>query len=200
MTLENEVSSINEPALVVLLEIALAATTPKQIALSLGKSPPAVMKQLNWLRERGWIRRGEKKGKLQHYEIVWNKIISFFLRKAPKLNYVNNIEIQQFPSFVHKLSRNERFKELFIYYLMERYRSRKALFGTLGFNIPQSVPQLMENFENSLIYLLPKIKKKPKTKEDKELFRLLEKWRENASDYIPAYRPLESAFKKMGLA
>jgi len=37
------------------------------------------------------------------------------------------------------------------------------------------------------------------TKEDKELLSLLKKWREIASEYVPAYRPLESAFKNLEL-
>ncbi|WNZ29953.1 MAG: ArsR family transcriptional regulator [Candidatus Bathyarchaeota archaeon] len=194
------VLEISEPALTVLFEIASSVNTPKQIALSLDKSPPAIMKQLNWLREMGWIKRGEKRGKLQQYIIDWNKILIFFLRKAPKLNYLKETtKLQYFPTLASKLSQNERFKQLFIFYIMERYKSRRELFRIVGFDIPLSVPQFMENFEDSMIYLLPQIQKKAKTSEDKELLKLLKEWKKNAEDYIPPNAPLKAALKKMDL-
>lgn len=182
-------------ALTVLEGIALGTTTSKHLALSLGKSPPAIMKQLNLLKEIGWVKLGEKKGKFQHYEINWDRVILFYLSKAPRLQYASNHSEEAY-DLRRRLRQNERFKLLFINYMMERYRIRKLLLETLGFCIVPSVPEIMENFEESLLYLLPKIK--VKSKEDKELLTLLKKWAKFASKYVPAYRPLESALKSLG--
>lgn len=194
---KEKMPSEKSPALAVLGEIALGATTPKHLAVSLDKSPPAIMKQLNLLKEIGWVKLGEKKGKFQHYEINWDRVVSFYLSKAPRLRYASH-----FLGGVHnlrqRLCQNERFKQLFINYMMERYRTRKALLETLEFSVVPSVPEVMENFEESLIYLLPKIKVESKTKEDKELLMLLKKWTEFASKYVPPYRPLELALKNLG--
>jgi len=196
---KEKMPSEKSPALAVLGEIALGATTPKHLALSLDKSPPAIMKQLNLLKEIGWVKLGEKKGKFQHYEINWDKVVSFYLLRAPRLKFAAYyIDSGQVHGLIRKLSQNERFELLFINYLMERYRSQKALLKVLGFYVAQSVPDIMENFEESLLYLLPKIKVKSKTKEDNELLTLLKKWAEFASKYTPAYRPLELALKNLG--
>ena len=84
---KEKMPSEKSPALAVLGEIALGATTPKHLALSLDKSPPAIMKQLNLLKEIGWVKLGEKKGKFQHYEINWDKVVSFYLLRAPRLKF-----------------------------------------------------------------------------------------------------------------
>lgn len=190
---------MKSPALAVLLEMASGATTPKHLSLSLDRSPPAIMKQLNYLRKTGWIRLGEKEGKFQHYEIDWDKLISFYLSKAPKLHFIAYYtDSHRVHDLVQKLTQCGRFRELFIHYLMERHSSRKALAATLGFCVTQSEVEIMENFEESLNYLLPKVKRKFKTKEDEELYRLLKEWTEIASKYVPAYRPLESALKTLG--
>jgi DNA-binding transcriptional ArsR family regulator len=194
---KEKMPSEKSAALTVLGEIILGATTPKHLALSLGKSPPAIMKQLNLLKEMGWVKLGEKKGKFQHYEISWDRVVSFCLSKAPRLQYATHLS-GEVHDLRRRLSQNERFKLLFINYMMERYRTRKALLETLGFCVVPSVPEIMENFEESLLYLLPKIKVKSKTKEDKELLTLLKKWAEFASKYAPAYRPFELALKTLG--
>lgn len=196
---KEKMPSEKSAALAVLGEIALGATTPKHLALSLDKSPPAIMKQLNLLKEIGWVKLGEKKGKFQHYEINWDKVISFYLSRAPRLKFAAyHIDSQHVHDLIQRLSQSERFKLLFICYLVERYSSRKALLKTLGFYIAQSVPEIMENFEESLLHLLPKVKVKPKTKGDKELLALLKRWADFASKYVPACRPLELALKNLG--
>lgn len=200
MVIAQRALTVKASALVVLSEIALGVTTPKHLALSLGKSPPAIMKQLNYLRKTGWIKRGEKEGKFQHYEINWDEIIPFFLSRAPRLSFAAyHVDSLQVRDLIRRFSQCERFKQLFIYYLMERSRSRKALVETLGFYVAQSVPEVMENFEESLMYLLPRAKWKLKEKEDEELFSLLKKWTEIASKYVPPYRPLELSLKNLGL-
>ena len=193
------VASMRSPALAVLLEIGSGATTPKHLALSLNRSPPAIMKQLKYLRKTGWIRLGEKEGKFQHYEIDWDKLISFYLSRAPKLYFVAYyVDSGRVHDLIQKLTQCGHFRELFIHYLMERHSSRKALIETLGFCVAQSEVEIMENFEESLMYLLPMVKRKFKTKEDEELYNLLKEWTEIASKYVPAYRPLESALKALG--
>jgi len=200
MGIAEKAFAVKASALAVLSEITLGATTPKHLASSLGKSPPAIIKQLNWLRKIGWIKLGEKEGKFQHYEINWDEIIQYHLSRAPRLSFVAyHIDSRRVRDLIQKLSQSERFKLLFINYLTERYRSRKALVENLGFYVGTSVPEIMENFEESLMYLLPKVKRNLRNTEDEELFSLLKKWREIASEYVPAYRPLESALKTLGL-
>jgi len=114
---KEKVLNEKSPALAVLGEIALGVTTPKHLALSLDKSSPAIMKQLNLLKDIGWVKLGEKKGKFQHYEINWDRVVSFYLSKAPRLQYAAHLSME-LHDVRRRLSQNERFKLLFINYMI----------------------------------------------------------------------------------
>lgn len=75
----------DEPgALRVLLCLIDGEKTPKEIAKLLSVSPPTVVFHLNRLRRRGFVRRLEKVGKEQPYQIVWPAIYRFFLETIEK--------------------------------------------------------------------------------------------------------------------
>ena len=58
---------------------------PKAIADHSGDSPASVVEQLNKLRAEGYVKRGQKDGKYQPYELHWHKLILDAIRVAPLL-------------------------------------------------------------------------------------------------------------------
>ena len=79
MSLSSEASSD------VLFSLILGRVNPKAIAEHTGDSPASVVEQLNKLRAEAYVKRGEKDGKYQLYEVHWDKVISDAIRVAPLL-------------------------------------------------------------------------------------------------------------------
>lgn len=79
MALSSEASSD------VLFSLMRGLTSPKEIAEHVGDKAPSVVEQLSKLRKAGYVRRAEKQGKVQPYEIDWEKLILDAIRASPML-------------------------------------------------------------------------------------------------------------------
>lgn len=64
----------------VLLLVANGINNPKNIAGALEVKPPSVIYQLHRLKHVGFVKIGEKEGKVQHYEIDWEGLGRAFSR------------------------------------------------------------------------------------------------------------------------
>lgn len=92
--------------------------TPKELADSLGIKPPPVIEQLRRLQKIGIVRRGEKKGKLQEYEINFDKFLELFIERAlqEKMTYPRSVHSKEIAT-VKTLKGNRYFKKLVKEYL-----------------------------------------------------------------------------------
>jgi|GEM_PF-3318339 DNA-binding transcriptional ArsR family regulator len=78
-----------EEFLRILLLMAQGVRTPKALSEALGLKPSTLMKYLNLLRRNGLIRYGEKLGKNQPYEIVWEALSHMFVKRATALSAIS---------------------------------------------------------------------------------------------------------------
>jgi DNA-binding HxlR family transcriptional regulator len=63
----------------VLYALLEGPNTPTELSKSLRVAPPGVMQQLHRLERIGVVRRGEKRGKSQYYEVVEDGVVKLFL-------------------------------------------------------------------------------------------------------------------------
>jgi DNA-binding transcriptional ArsR family regulator len=78
-----------EEFLRILVLMARGVNTPKALSEALGLKPSTLMKYLNLLRGNGLIRYGEKSGKNQPYEIVWEALSHRFIRRVTALGTIS---------------------------------------------------------------------------------------------------------------
>jgi len=187
----------SKAAAFVLGQLILGYKTSKKIAQMLNQTPPSIVEQLNNLRKAGIINYGEKKGKLQLYEVNWEKTILRFINRAPCLISASIVEDSEIRQRVDDLKRgickNKRFESLLKEYL---------IITLTNIYLPMPLVEAAEIFEDSLIRLFPKIKKESvMDQETRELLELLEIWYGIAFNMKSRVGgdALGNALKKLGL-
>lgn len=84
--------------------------TPIAISLKLRTSQSAIVKHLDKLGAIGLVKRGEKAGRFQHYEVNWDKAHELLLHETPTFGFILEAGIRK--ELTDKLLANERFKSL----------------------------------------------------------------------------------------
>jgi len=69
----------------IIFSLLLGISNPKAIADRIGNTAASVVEQLNKLREEGCVKRVEKEGKIQPYEIDWDNLIKAAILASPLL-------------------------------------------------------------------------------------------------------------------
>jgi len=154
-----------------------------EIALILKIKPSSVFEHLVRLRRINIVLIGKRRGKFQEYEIDWNRFCDLFLREAPR-------STQRKINMRRELNGNIAFNTLVKEYLKE-IRLLKNI----------TLYRAMNEFEEGLIRIFPRIKVRETSTNDKKLMvQALEKWYNNAKhSFTLPQNALYSAFEKTGL-
>jgi DNA-binding transcriptional regulator GbsR (MarR family) len=179
-------------------------TTPKEISSKLRIKPPTVVEHLRRLQDVGIVEIGKKKGKYQHYRVLWNKFASVFLEHVPSLVARREIlklakeapdtlkgdlterdvkefkkrveiELQSLEKLFNELEKNEYFKKL-----VKEY-SKLLAYDIVELGAYElTLNKAAEVFEESI--RLKPLKNGTKNPELSRLSRILKKWGEYSKD------------------
>lgn len=203
----------------VLFSLMRGITNPKEIAEHIGDSPPSVVEQLNKLREAGYVRRAEKQGKIQPYEIDWERLILDAIRASPMLNdgliareLAGEVPLTQerrsyWDVLTTRLWKNHS-SRLLIRRYFEAVAKREAkidVYLTLEYRAGggsalrgvRTLVEVMRDFEQALLKIFPTLKRDIfSAKGLVELYDLLKIWYNLILEAVEvlSLRPLQEAF------
>lgn len=134
---------------------------PKAIADSLEIKSPPVIEQLRRLQEINLVRLGEKIGRAQNYEIIWDNFLELFFERVFKQ------KLDLFPADSDKQEIKTLLRNKYFIKLVKNY-----VFEVIGID-SNSLLTAMEEFEDALLHA--KYYEKPRTVEDPELQEFFDK-------------------------
>ena len=144
----------NEGTSKVLYCFACGYFSALDVARILHRQPPAVAEHIDRLLEFHHIRKGQKVGKFQHYEVDWSSLVKYAVESAPHLtdsiviirnsNGLHDFDLISMKRLKHRLSENRRFRMLFEHYLVAAARKE------LEFELSKTVKEYVANFEYCL--------------------------------------------------
>lgn len=162
----------------VFLSLLKGNKNPKAIADSLKIRSPPVIEQLKRLRKNKLVKLGEKEGKEQNYEIIWEEFLPIFIEEALQLRRKRKdgiIEEDNPESLkrIREMKGNKYFRVL-----VEAYLKNIADGQISEWN---SVNAAMDNFENAIGQCEDvKNPRKAINKEEKEFFETIRLWYDKA--------------------
>jgi len=130
-----------------LFQLILGVKNPKEIADRLGVLSPTVIQQLHRLRRIGIVRLGEKRGRDQHYDIVWDRLLEIFMSKVIKFTQLDLKEQKIDDVFRRQFLEKERFREFLQSYLYNRLSLTP--FSVIVYN-NVTISDLMEDFQATI--------------------------------------------------
>ncbi|GEM_PF-1610363 len=169
----------------VFFQVVLGNATTKDIAKHTDTQPPSVAEHLNRLRELGILKRSEKEGKLQPYEVDWERFVHALFRHiyTPKLQRAalqsmedertrEELEREQklMKEIIAELKRNKRFMAV-----VRGYFERLAKDMEEGLYPRRTIWGAIYCFEESLD-MISGIIERTKDPETRKLLELLKKW------------------------
>ena len=128
----------------VLFQLIMGVKNPKEIADRLGVLSPTVIQQLHRLRRVGIVRLGEKRGRDQHYDVVWDKLLEILASKVIKFTQLDVKEQKSDDVFRRQFLEKERFREFLQSYLHNRLSLTP--FSVIVYN-NVTISDLMEDFQ-----------------------------------------------------
>jgi hypothetical protein len=188
----------------VLFQLIIGRRSPIEISRAIGDTSPAVIKQLWRLRKAGIVRLGEKTGKFQNYEVDWERLVKESVGGMSSAgtaivlaNRNNDVErCNLYEAAMRKLSTNEDFLSLFKFFMEEEAKTRTK---ETDLRITETFRDAVDDFEKSLPYLCPTLKKEATNRKAIKLLKLI-KILCGAVEEANRFEqiPLKNALEKMG--
>lgn len=186
----------------VLFQLIAGRRSPREISRAISDTPPAVIKQLWKLRHDGFVKLGEKVGKFQNYDVIWERLVEEVVNRMVNLatglvlsSLTHNVErYNLLDSLKGKLKKNKHFQSLFRTFLEEEVRRRAT--RDVYLITTQTFQDAVNKFERFLPQFLPSLKADPEKAELLSLLKTLCDAIEEANDFEAV--PLKNALQKMG--
>ena len=122
-------------------ELCEGPKNPKTIADSLEIKSPPVIEQLRRLQEINIVRLGEKIGRAQNYEIIWDNFLEVFFKRAFKQ------KSKLIPAYSDRNQIKSLLKNRYFVKLIKNY-----IYEVAGASNSISLLDAMEDFENALLH------------------------------------------------
>ena len=173
--------------------------TPIAISFMLRISQSAVVKHLDKLRAVGLVRRGEKVGRYQRYEVDWGRACELLLREAPIFGPM--LESGVFKGLADRLLSNEHFKKVVREYFTALARAIDEHGVLRAPPLPgPTIRDAIKGFEGWLNIYVPRLKEDLEEPKLKDLVEALKEWRSHLPKFVDfSELAMKEAFQRIGI-
>jgi DNA-binding Lrp family transcriptional regulator len=174
--------------------------TPSEVSKVVKVKPPGVMEQIRRLEKFGVVKKGEKIGRSQYYDIEWEKVDRLFIDRI--LGTIPEEWVPETKKWVPvpgvkrvKESREKMLKNKYFGFTVVTYLTFLA---PDAIRMKMTVDMAIDNFARDIVWIFPHLKPKVKDRAAREFLSELEKWYEwHGSPSIPTMDSIMDAFRAL---